>query len=261
LSDHFAELSAWLPLPILLASLAGSPHCVGMCGGLIAAIAHEPRCALRYHLGRLLGYGALGALAGGVGGAALSGALGTTVSRVSIVFLAATLVGLGCAAWTGRPLHWPLLPKTFLSRLFRVSAGSPLTSGAVSALLPCGWLHSFVLAAAASGGAGRGAMTLGVFWLGTLPALATGGWALERLLKPLLRRSPRLAGALLVGAGLVSLGMMVAHLGGTHSGAAHGNGHHSSAGTQAIGTSGKPGPAPSEGPPEHQHHEHRHHGH
>jgi sulfite exporter TauE/SafE len=53
-----------------LLGLMGSAHCLGMCGGIGAALGladarRSSLFALSYHRGRILGYAALGALAGG----------------------------------------------------------------------------------------------------------------------------------------------------------------------------------------------------
>ena len=56
--------------------LAGGVHCVAMCGPASVAVARTPSDAAWFHLGRLIGYGALGGLAsaGAVGMAHVAGA-------------------------------------------------------------------------------------------------------------------------------------------------------------------------------------------
>jgi uncharacterized protein len=71
-----------MPSAILTAfvvGLLGGVHCVGMCGGIVSLLslgmAAERRASLAaalplqlgYNLGRILGYGVAGALAGGLG--------------------------------------------------------------------------------------------------------------------------------------------------------------------------------------------------
>ena len=54
-------------LTALLAGLAGSPHCVAMCGAFASACAvHRPGFGA-WHAGRLVAYAILGALAGNGG--------------------------------------------------------------------------------------------------------------------------------------------------------------------------------------------------
>jgi sulfite exporter TauE/SafE len=67
-------------LPVIAAAamlgLAGGVHCVAMCGPASATMARTPGDAVRFHAGRLTGYGALGGLAsaGAVGMAHVAGA-------------------------------------------------------------------------------------------------------------------------------------------------------------------------------------------
>jgi sulfite exporter TauE/SafE len=49
-----------------VAGLASIPHCMGMCGPLVAGVCGGPREGVRYQAGRTLSYGLLGGLAGGV---------------------------------------------------------------------------------------------------------------------------------------------------------------------------------------------------
>ena len=86
--------------------------------------------------------------------------------------------------------------------------------GALQGLLPCALVYGAASRAAASGSAGRGALTMLVFGLGTLPALLAltfAGGALP-LLGPLAPHAPRswsaLVGVLLVLRGLDGLGVM-----------------------------------------------------
>jgi len=65
---------------LFLVGLLGTVHCLGMCGGIVAALsvrapgippASSRWLPIAYHAGRLTTYSAAGALAGGVGSAAL----------------------------------------------------------------------------------------------------------------------------------------------------------------------------------------------
>jgi len=63
-------------LAVFLTGLLGGAHCVGMCGGIVAAISLQPggRQPFVFHLaysaGRIASYSAAGALAGLIGSAA-----------------------------------------------------------------------------------------------------------------------------------------------------------------------------------------------
>ena len=61
-------LPVMVPFAIIAASIIGSIHCVGMCGALaMTAGAQSKKGLANYHIGRLLGYFSVGALAGFLG--------------------------------------------------------------------------------------------------------------------------------------------------------------------------------------------------
>jgi sulfite exporter TauE/SafE len=72
-----------------------------------------------------------------------------------------------------------------------------LLLGLFSALLPCGWLYAFAIAAAGSATALTGAAILLAFWAGNLPFLLGLGAALGGVLGRLRQHVP-LASALLI---------------------------------------------------------------
>ncbi len=226
-----------LILAVLASSLLGSLHCAGMCGGF-AAIASAPRAgpgvgtgarsAVRgarpgplsltaaYNLGRLITYLALGALAGLAGHAIdlAGGAWG--LQRVAAALAGGVMVvfgGLTIARIAGARLPAPPAPE-FIRRAL-VSAHSAvfgwgplaraLAVGLLTTLLPCGWLYAFVAAAGGTGAAWAGAITMAVFWLGTLPMMAALGLGVQSLLGPLRRHMPLATSLMLVAVGLFTI--------------------------------------------------------
>lgn len=222
----FPEL---LPLAgaVLSASLLGSLHCVGMCGPLLALAGGPQGCAQRgrslrlYHLGRLLAYALLGALAGALGAALdLSGqAFGLQRIALGLTGVGMLLIGLFQLAsafglLTGSPGLLPsgwrqrargafalLAPR--LSRLPR--ALRPLGLGLLSAWLPCGWLYAFVALAAGQGAPLPGALVMAAFWLGGLPALGLFGLAVGRLFAARHRWIPLISALALILVGALAL--------------------------------------------------------
>ena len=74
----------------------------------------------------------------------------------------------------------PTLSQLFCrgkGKAFRSAAGQPLFVGLLTALMPCGSMSTVWLLAAAGGSALRGALVMGSFALGTVPALALFGAA------------------------------------------------------------------------------------
>lgn len=207
---------------VLVASLVGSLHCVGMCGPFVAFYAggDASRGVRRllshatYSAGRLVAYATLGLAAGSVGAALdLAGSL-AGFQRVAALAAGVTMVLWGVLALL-RLRGVRVLPAragsaAWLQRAFRVVAGAPpvLRAGSVgllSGLLPCGWLWAFLVAAAGTGSALRGAAVMAAFWLGTVPALLAAGLGAQLLAAPLRRHVPAVTAVLLVALGIFAI--------------------------------------------------------
>lgn len=190
-------------LAIFLTGLLGGAHCVGMCGGIVAAISLHPGgrqpfvFQLAYSGGRIASYSMAGALAGLIGSAAfLSDTLYPVqqglylLAQIVLILLGLYLAGLnqsvlvleraGGALWRRlQPLIARVMPIRTLSQA--------LAAGALWGWLPCGLVYSVLVSALASGGAGQGATLMLLFGLGTLPNLLLMGWA-ARSLREWMRR-------------------------------------------------------------------------
>jgi len=220
---------------LLAAGLAGSLHCVGMCGpiliGFTQAVGRTPAARpagaargpapfhlefLAYHAGRIWTYAMLGLAAGMLGGRARAGAaiygwqrpvtvvLAAAVIAAGVLLLGilpaarleAFLTGCGIARLRGRP--W-----------FAALAASPgplprLLLGAIMGLLPCGLVYA-MLALVASLPPAHAALGMLVFGLGTIPSL-TAVLLFGRSISAWVRRhGTRLVAATLILAGAVML--------------------------------------------------------
>jgi hypothetical protein len=185
---------------MLALGLATGLHCVGMCGGIVAAFSarrtipivdeHRPR-PLVFNAGRVATYAALGAAAGALGGAVplMQDALPAQTVLFVLANAALILAGLylaGAGRLLGRleglaaPLWRRVQPAA--SRLMRVR--SPLAAfgaGMLWGLLPCAMLYGALAAATLAGGAAGGALAMLAFGLGTLPWLLGAGVLARRL--------------------------------------------------------------------------------
>jgi sulfite exporter TauE/SafE len=179
-------------LVIFLAGLAGSMHCIGMCGGFTCALGTDRRGRLAtlrrhltYNLGRVTSYCFLGATAGSLG-LLLVGHRGedswASVAQSSLAVLSGVLmlyIGLQFLGLLGRPtLHLPGVG--WLADGLRVltrspAPGAPLALGVLNGLLPCPLVYAFVAHAASSGGALPGLLIMAAFGLGTFPAMLAAG--------------------------------------------------------------------------------------
>ena len=176
--------------PAFLLGLAGSLHCVGMCGPLALALPRPPRHLLAgrllYNLGRTLTYAGMGLLFGGLGQTLLMAGWQRGLSiATGLLILAYLLSGwLGRGRWSLESAALRLLApvQRALGRLLqRTSPGGLLTIGLLNGLLPCGLVYVALAGAAATGTPAGGALFMAVFGLGTSPmmlAIALAGPAL-----------------------------------------------------------------------------------
>lgn len=201
-------------------ALLGSLHCVAMCGGFVLACA--PRKGLwRYHAGRLVAYLTLGAAAGALGqGLDLFSTEIVGMQRLAGMVLGALLILLAVRALFPAGVRRSETPSR-LTRLrqalwARIAPPAPpgtrpkpmgFAVGLLSGVLPCGWLWSFVLLAAAAGSPVRGAAVLVAFFVGTVPLLTLFGLFAGRLAFAgiLQRHAPRLTAAMMLAAGLLAV--------------------------------------------------------
>lgn len=227
---------SYLLLPFV-GGLAGSLHCVGMCGPFALALGSGERRVWRsllYNLGRvgtLLGLGALSGAFGAVvlasGPAVLAGRVLALVAGTFMLVIA--LEALGLASILG-PRAAALAQATVGRALAVVlRSGSPaaaLAFGAMNAFLPCHLIYAFVAQAAATASAAEGTAVMAAFGLGTVPAMLGLGLS-GRLLSARLRRllGPA-AGLLVLLFALLTIGRGLGFLPDHPAGGQHERGHH-----------------------------------
>ena len=211
--------------------LAGAGHCLGMCGGIAAALSlggsGSPTITLAYHAGRISSYTLLG---GALGYAA--GSIDIAAWTVGLRYLAGfMLVGMGLyiADWwrgmallerAGARLWRPV--QRLSSRWLPVRHWPQgFALGLCWGLMPCGLIYSSLAWAATAQHAPTSALMMFLFGLGTLPAmLATslGAQGLQAFLKK--RGLKLLIAVLLVVSGAWTLYITAAHSGNSSHGGA-----------------------------------------
>ena len=166
---------------IFIIGLLTGTHCIAMCGGIMlgqtGAAASPIRAAAGYNAGRLVSYTAVGAA---------FGALGMVISyTMQIKSIAFTMIGLlvaviGINMWGLLPGLRSLMPQQ--SSFCSVTAGArrrvaarPLIVGLLTGVMPCGSMYAMWLFAMSAGGAGRGALIMLAFALGTVPLMLLFG--------------------------------------------------------------------------------------
>jgi sulfite exporter TauE/SafE len=185
-------------LTALLLGLAGSLHCVAMCGPLLLALPLDAagrwqvvRQMLVYHSGRILTYAALGVAFGLLGqGIAVAG-----LQKLLALAAGGTVLLLALAAWQFERLvtalpgfdglrRWVQARIGALMRSHR--SGSTFALGLLNGLLPCGMVYAALAGAIATAQGAEGGLFMVVFGAGTLPLLLAVS-VLGRSLRPAVR--------------------------------------------------------------------------
>ena len=162
--------------------LAGSLHCVGMCGPLALSlpVSHSDNLSrfaggTLYNLGRILSYSILGLIFGSIGKLIISS---HWQSRLSLVLGVLILLYLFVPK---RYLHFSkptVLNKPFLAlrkQLGKLFQSKNLSSlffiGILNGLLPCGLVYLALTSSVIIGSSLNGALFMSFFGLGTFPAM------------------------------------------------------------------------------------------
>lgn len=183
------------------AGLAGSPHCVGMCGPFAAASAHSWPTAAAWHAGRLLTYATLGLAVGALGEALPAAGWIRVLAVIWLVAFSARLAGLlpelhlASVPGLGRALSWAAK---------REGAAGSLAFGALSGLMPCGLVYAALAVPMAAADPLVGGVSMLAFGLGTVPLLAGLSTAARGLMQRSARARIALAALVLV-SGLASI--------------------------------------------------------
>ncbi len=208
--------------------LLGGVHCVGMCGGIVAALTFglppERRTALggmapfllAYNAGRIASYAVAGAVMGAAG-VLLAGFLPVEYAQRGLLLLAALFMvamGLYLGGWWRGLARLEVAGGALWRRIEPLGRGlmpvrrpgQAFALGLLWGWLPCGLVYSVLVWAVSSGSALQGMLLLLAFGLGTLPNLLAMGAAAGLLARfarePWVRRA---AGALVVAFGLWTL--------------------------------------------------------
>ena len=221
--------------------LAGAGHCLGMCGGIAAALnlgGHRSLAVtLSYHSGRISSYTLLGGLLG-----LAADSIDIAAWTMALRYLAGLLLvgmGLYIADWwrgmallerAGARLWQPV--QRLSSRWLPVRRWPQgFALGLCWGLMPCGLIYSSLAWAATAQDAATSALMMFLFGLGTLPAMLATSLGAEQLQGFLRRRGLKLVIAvLLIASGVWTLYLTIAH--GSHlqhggQGAAHQQMDHS----------------------------------
>lgn len=175
-------MDAQVLIPAFLMGLAGSLHCVGMCGPIAMSLPISSKStagkitgSLLYNLGRITTYSIFG-FAFGLAGRSV--AWFGWQQRISILLGIAILAFLVFPLlFPGKSLH-PLISqamtrvRSLLAKtIFRSTPTALFTTGLLNGLLPCGLVYMALTGAAITGDPIQGMAFMALFGAGTLPAM------------------------------------------------------------------------------------------
>lgn len=210
---------------LFLIGLLTSVHCIAMCGGInlsqcmpytdIRDKGQEKRSILKpsflYNLGRVISYTAIGGIVGALGSViSFSGGAKGAVQIAAGIFM--IIMGLNMLhLFPALHKFIPRMPKAIVSKIYRKKNGSnsPFYVGLLNGLMPCGPLQAMQLYALSTGSPLKGALSMFLFSLGTVP-LMFGLGALSKFLSQKFTQKVMTVGAFLVvilGISMLSSGM------------------------------------------------------
>ena len=205
----------------LVAGLATSLHCAGMCGPIACGLGTLAKsegerltAASLYHGSRLLSYAAIGAVCGALGQQPLKRFFDSPAALLPWVMV---LVLLCMAFGLDKKFPRPAVLNRFTARArfkaSRLSAyGGASAMGLLTPFLPCGPLYLMFGATLLAGSAARGAEFALAFGLGTVPLLWLAQHQFHRIRS---RLTPLAMGRLRRGLALVTAVMLAWRLHGT----------------------------------------------
>ncbi len=167
----------------IVMGLVANLHCIGMCGPISLAVPIKQnstqarlKSVFAYNAGRVLMYGAIGAVFGLFGeGIALAGmqqmasiVMGVMILLIAFIPRVARFFGPANASAFS---SFTALKSSFAKLLKKRSYSAIFGIGVLNALLPCGMVYLALVGAVASGEVMKGALFMVVFGIGTLPVM------------------------------------------------------------------------------------------
>lgn len=197
---------------LFVIGLLTSTHCIAMCGGInlsqcVPYQSQQPEKrrlsgltpSIMYNSGRVLSYTVIGGLVGMLGSVVSFSAAGKgLVAVIAGVFM--VIMGLNMLnifPWLRR--FNPRMPKIFAAKINEQKKSSrPFYVGLLNGLMPCGPLQAMQLYALSTGDPFKGALSMFLFSLGTVPLMFGLGALSTMLTKKYTARMMTVSAALVV---------------------------------------------------------------
>ena len=216
--DMEAKLNNASYAVLFVVGILTSIHCVGMCGGIMLSQslskeskskfeAMEP--AILYNIGRVISYTILGGIIGALGSVfSLSIVTKAALQVFAGVFM--IMMGFNMAGFGLFRRFNIKLPKAACKA--KSKSKTPLLVGIANGLMPCGPLQTMQLFALGTGSATKGALSMFMFAMGTVPLMLTFGAISGLLSKGYTKKILKFSGVLIIVLGVImgSRGLAVA---------------------------------------------------
>ena len=156
---------------LFITGLLTSIHCISMCGAIfLTTIVNTKRSikkALFYNLGRVISYTIIGFIVGLIGSTfTLNDTLnGIVVILAGILMLSISFSMLGLINF-----------RKIFNFNFKIRSRNPLIIGLLNGLMPCGPIDAMKIYALSTGSPIRGAISMLLFGLGTVPLMLAVGY-------------------------------------------------------------------------------------
>jgi sulfite exporter TauE/SafE len=166
----------------LILGLAGSMHCVGMCGPIALALPvskdrwdYRVYGTLLYNIGRAITYGLLGVIFGLIGkGLSLGGLQQWASIGIGVVMILSVLFPVVFRKINIEKATYSMVSrmKKVFGKMFSIrSFASLFTIGLLNGFLPCGLVYMALAGAIVSGDVTSGMLYMVIFGLGTIPVM------------------------------------------------------------------------------------------
>lgn len=194
---------------LFIVGVLTSIHCVGMCGGIMLSqtLSKEStnkfeaiQPALLYNLGRVVSYTILGGIIGALGSVfSLTVTTQAALQIFAAVFM--LIMGFNMAGFKFFRKLQIRLPHAVCR--VKNKSGSPFIVGLLNGLMPCGPLQTMQLFALGTGSPIKGALSMFMFSIGTVPLMLTFGALSGVLSKGYTKKILKFSGVLIIVLGLI----------------------------------------------------------
>jgi sulfite exporter TauE/SafE len=215
---HLSDKNLSFGLIFIVGLLCGF-HCIGMCGGLIVTYTAQNKLKpeqknqfiphLEYNLGRLISYTIIGAILGGFGSFFIVNPVfsGILMLGAGIFMILMGLSFIFKISWLKKII--PHLPKSFGHFLYnqqnKKESQGPFIIGLLNGLMPCGPLQAMQLYALSTTSIVQGALSMGIYALGTIPMMFGFGSVLSLIKREKIMQLMKVSGIIVVLLGLLMI--------------------------------------------------------